>query len=191
MTTLATSIRWLARLQARAWTTAEASALANCDIAGARCYLRRLAGQRVLVEIEPDRWRPGPEAAAWAKARPKTREGGNSVAYRAAKALRERLAAEDWRMARGDLTGTSPTDSHKAPQEGTTDMRSAASRASLLTYEETAERLACHRNTVANLVRRGSLPVVRLSATLARIPAQAVADLIEQRTRREVAHAQA
>jgi excisionase family DNA binding protein len=58
----------------------------------------------------------------------------------------------------------------------------------MLSYDAAAERLAVHRNTVANLVRKGVLPVVRLSSNLARIPAKAVAALIEQRIRNDGCH---
>ena len=55
------------------------------------------------------------------------------------------------------------------------------SMSGLLSYEDAAERLRCHRNTIRKLVRLGTLPVVRMSATLARIPADALAELVERK----------
>lgn len=191
MASLAAACRWLVRLEARPWTTEEAARLAACDQLGARAYLRRLAGQQAVVEIETDHWRPGPRAEAWAKAsrEAKTREGGNSAAYRAAKALRESLAAEDWQMAKargGDLTPPGRTTAHKCVPEDANDMSAAAATATddLISYATAADRMGISLRSIKRLVAIGDLPVVRLGANLARVDPAEVAELIRKRTTR-------
>lgn len=87
----------------RVFGVAEAAAATGAKVTehGARVYLRRLVGMRVLYELEfPDGTRAytaGPQLAAWLALEPKTNLGGTARVYLDVRAARDAQAQAQWK----------------------------------------------------------------------------------------------
>ncbi|MFM2089560.1 MAG: Helix-turn-helix domain [Planctomycetota bacterium] len=171
MSTLRAAVDWLIR-QEIPWSAGDAASIADLPEDRAKAYLRRLVvDQVVVISADGGLYRGGVAKAitAWRReARRPTGEGGNSAAYKRARAAREAVLARR----RGSETGgaltwqeATPADSHG--QEAT--MGQQAGPGGLVTVEAVSLVLGVSTRTVERMIRRGEVRALRVGR-LVRIP---------------------
>jgi excisionase family DNA binding protein len=132
-----------------------------------------------LIESTPGRFVAGPEVDEWRCKKTKTREGGSSAKYLAAKKVREEIMARDWEVRTGkrrEVVDLTTSANRKRQQLATED--DLRMQKGTLTPTEYAVYLGLHVETILRRVRTGQIPKVPGLGRTIRIPITHLAEAV-------------
>jgi excisionase family DNA binding protein len=164
VTALRSAIARLASLSCD-WTPAEAATLGGTTEIAAVRYCHNLRDRRVLAQTSerPERYAAGPMAEEWRRQKPKTNPGGGANSYRECKALREELAARDWRA----RTGREPepvalTRQDEPGRDTPRQDETGEAKVTLLTKGDAARVLGISQRGLDRLFAQGKLRRIKI-----------------------------
>lgn len=169
-------------------SVAEVAAIAGCDPGTALRELRRQVHLGHLAEPEPQRFRPGPRWKEYRSSPCTTRAGGNTKAYRMAKAARDEIRRRAWEVARkagkGEGLTCGPSATLRHSTAGDDNMPSPRS-VTVCTMADAADQLGISKRTLERWIADNRIVPIRYSPRLVRIRVEDVVRLASG-----IAHAQ-